>query len=241
MPDILQVGPFALNANMLIYIFSLIVGLLIMRLRLRGEEYDPKPVFDLMLSNVLIIVLFWKFSSILFMPSIIWTKPLQILMLTGTWKEVLLGVGAACIYTFFKIRKLDISLMVLLDLIAFGILSAVLSNSLLSWQYGIPTAMPWGISLTDPNYHYHPISMYYLLISVALLLWLWRASYKLGRGRILQDFLIYYGIGLWGVSLFKVKTESFFMISAEQMAYTLMIVLGIGFQYIIRKISTDVD
>jgi prolipoprotein diacylglyceryltransferase len=241
MPDILQVGPIALNSNMLIYIFSLILGLFMMRLRLWRTDYAPKTVFDLMLSNVLIVVLFWKLGTILFVPSLIWTKPLQILMMTGTWKEVLLGVLIACIYTFFKLKKMEMSFLVLLDLIPYGILAAVICRSLFSWQYGSPTNLPWGISLTEPEYQYHPINIYLLLLSAPLILWLWRGTLKLGKGKIIQEFLMYYGIGLWVISLFKVRSEGMFILSGEQISYTVMVVLGIGIQYIIKAASVEVD
>lgn len=235
MPETFQVGPLLVDSRILIYILSIMVGLFSMNYILKRTRYKSKALLDLMLSNVLIVVLIWKFGAILFTPSLIWTKPFQILMLAGSWKELLLGIAAALIYTWYRLKRMEISFIFFLDILSYGVVSAVICKSLLKWEYGVSTNAPWGISLTDPSYQYHPVNVYMLLLSTALLIWLWRYSSTLGQGRIVQEFLMFYGIGLFVISYFKISEIYLLYFSLEQLAYVGMIVLGRGIQYIIRR------
>lgn len=234
MPETLQVGPLMINSGMLVYIAGIAIGFLLMRLRLKNTEYVVKPIFDLLMNNILIVVLFWKLGPLLFMPSILWTKPYLILLMAGSYVEILIGIAVAIVYTLYKIRKLEIPLLVFLDALPYGILSTLMFSSLLLWQYGQPTSMPWGITVTG-SHQYHPVNIYLLILSAMLLLWLWRSTYKLGKGKVVQDFLIYYAVGLWIISYTQIPTRTFLFITPEQMFYMGMIVLGIMIPYIIRR------
>jgi hypothetical protein len=235
MPETLPIGPFMINAAILVYIVATAAGFIVMKLILQRTGNAPKPVLDLLLSYILIVVLFWKFGALLLMPSILWERPFQILLITGTWIEISMGAAAALIYTFYRLKKMEISWMILFDLLPFGILTGVAGYSIFFWNYGMPTQMPWGITLSDPDYQYHPINVYTLILSTAIFVWLWRRLNVFGRGKILQDFLIFCGIGLWLISFFKVFPVYSLYLNLEQTIYVGMIALGVVFPYILKR------
>ncbi len=233
MPDVIGIGPIMLNSAILIYVISIFIGFLVIRWRLRKTEHQNKPVTDLLLNMVLIVALFWKFGTLLFMPSLIWNKPLQILMLTGSWREVILGIAVAGFYGWRRLSVIQLSWRIFLDLLPFGILAGAVTMNLLSWEYGLPTGVPWGIGLMDPEYTYHPLNVYLFILSFGLLIWFWFKPSFLGQGVIFTRFLMLFGTGLLLISLFSFSHASFLFFSFAQWGYVTMIVLGFIFQYII--------
>lgn len=232
LPDVFVLGPMMMDATVITYLLSFLVGFFIMKLRLNRTQYASPAFVDLLMNNLLILALFWKFGTLLFEPSIVWRKPLHILAMRGDWKELLLGVVVAFIYSRYKLRKLNIPMAALFELIPFGILSASMLQSILIWNYGKPTSMFWGISLNAPELNYHPIHGYVFLLSAVMFIWLWHKAAR--GGKVLQDFLIYYGIGMWIITYFKLSQPLIWLFSSDQLLYTLMIVLGAVFPYIIR-------
>jgi hypothetical protein len=98
---------------------------------------------------------------------------------------------------------------------------------MLGWQYGTSTTMPWGISQASDEYKYHPINVYKLMITVPILFWLWKKSkILLGTGHLLRAALIYVGMGLMAVTLFKQKQPLIIGLSGEQFVYLLMMLSG---------------
>lgn len=235
MPDVIGIGPLMLNSAILIYVISIFIGFLVIRWRLRKTEHHDKPVTDLLLNMVLIVALFWKFGTLLFMPSLIWNKPLQILLLTGSWREVILGIAVAGFYGWWRLRVIDLSWRIFLDLLPFGILAGAVTMSLLSWEYGLPTNAPWGIRLMDPDYAYHPLNVYLLILSLGLLIWFWFKSSHLGQGIIFTRFMMLFGAGLLLISMFSFAYPSLLFFSFKQWGYVTVIVLGFIFQYILGR------
>jgi prolipoprotein diacylglyceryltransferase len=113
-------------------------------------------------------------------------------------------------------------------------------QNLLSWQYGNQTTLPWGISASDPNYRYHPINVYLLIIIVPALLRIWTSSYVLGQGRALCNFLIFYGLGWLAVSLFQPQEAVFLYLSIEQIVYILMAAAGAVISYFLVKLPKNI-
>lgn len=107
-----------------------------------------------------------------------------------------------------------------------GIVTMVFVYSLTLWQYGTPTTFPWGISIINPEYKYHLINVYLLLISLPMLIWQWKTKSSLGSGNLLINFLMFYGMGFMLVSLFKTKDLFLFGLSGEQLVYLMMVISG---------------
>lgn len=92
------------------------------------------------------------------------------------------------------------------------------------WQYGTPTSLPWGISVADPAYRYHPVNVYRMILMVPLLV----ALYKLpiGVGKMASVGLIGYGSITLIISILQPKSAVVFNLSANQLTALLLVVVG---------------
>lgn len=235
MPQTIQIGHFAVDGYLIVYFLALVAGYFTIKIRLRIDGIADRPYLDIIFTGILIVVFVWKFGSLWYNSSLIWTKPWLILMLRGTWEHIVFGLALALIYAGYRLWKLRLSLLQFADVLPYGYAAATICKGALIWEYGAPTAMPWGISLTDPSLHYHPLHVYQLLLAAAWLTLFWRR--KIGQGKVMQDALIYYGLGLWVISYFSYAGPDSTMLNGVRIVYLGMIVCGLIIPYIIRKIE----
>jgi hypothetical protein len=226
MPEILNLGPFMIKLDWVLLALSGIAGYMVMSKKLKATDHRNGPLLDQFTNGLLFVFLIWKLSPVIFQPSLLWTSPFSLLTMSGSASGVWLGMIAAALYMERALRKMKIPRMVFLDLLSIGMVTAILVYSLLGWQYGAATTLPWGISIEDPKFKYHPINVYIFLITLPLLIWQWRTNSSLGAGNMFIRFTTYYAMGLMLVSLFKPKIIVLFGLSAEQLMYLSMMILG---------------
>jgi len=242
MPEILQFGPFMIRFSWLLWAVSGFIGYIVMKYRLKRSGYGDRLVLDILSGGLLIAALVWKFSPALFTPSILWKSPLSILFISGSSESAWFGAAAAAIYVGFKCWKMHGFQWLLPDLLPFGITTMVVVYSLLAWQYGTPTSLPWGISIEDPDFKYHPINVYKIMITVPLFIWLWkRKPGDLGSGKPFADFITFYGIGLLVVSFFEPQTGWMLGMSREQFFFFFLIVSGSILGFRLKKKEDPVE
>jgi hypothetical protein len=97
---------------------------------------------------------------------------------------------------------------------------------LLSWQYGLSTNLPWGISIANPEFKYHPINVYTIIVTAPVFVWLWKHRGEIGSGRPFAEFITFLGIGLLLVSFFKPHTGVVLGMSQEQFLYFILVIMG---------------
>jgi prolipoprotein diacylglyceryltransferase len=236
MPEILQLGPFTIRLSWLLWALSGLIGYIVMKYRLNRTAHHDSPVLDILASGLFIAAIVWKFSPLLFTPSILWESPLSILFISGSRTSVWIGAIAGMAYIGFKCWRMRDGRWLLPDLLSYGVTSMVVVYSLLSWQYGTPTNLPWGISIENPEFKYHPVNIYKFMVTLPLFIWLWRQKFgNLGSGRLFIDFITFYGTGLLLVSLFKPQTVWILGISREQFIYIALILVGSFISFKQRK------
>ncbi|HEY0828988.1 MAG TPA: prolipoprotein diacylglyceryl transferase family protein [Bacilli bacterium] len=236
MPEILQLGPFMIKLDWLLLAVSGLMGYLVMQRRIKQSYYRDKPILDRFSTGLMIVFFVWKFSPVLFTPSILWENPLGLLTMTGSINGTLLGIAAAILYTNRWLRRMKVPRLFFADLLSLGTVVMLFVYNLLGWQYGTITTLPWGVSIEDLDYKYHPVNVYLLLITLPMLIWLWRKSLTLlGTGSMAMNVLIYYGMGLMLVSFFKQKTSLFVGLSGEQILYLLMMFFGLFLSIFLNK------
>jgi prolipoprotein diacylglyceryltransferase len=225
--EIISIGPFIIPARWLWWALGGMTGYAVMKHRLKKSGYADRPVMDMLLNGLLLAALLWKFSPLLFNPSLLWENPQGVLFMSGGTGASWLAAAAGTAYIAYQCWKLKEAPWLLPDLLAYGILSMVTVLGLLSWEYGAATALPWGISIEDPAFKYHPVNLYKVMVALPLLLWLLRRKPgELGSGYIFGDFLAFFGTGFLLVSLFKTPAVWLFGISLEQFFYLFLIGLG---------------
>ncbi|WP_154665915.1 hypothetical protein [Paenibacillus pinihumi] len=227
MQEVLQLGPLMIRMDWLTLALSGLGGYAAMWLQWKRSSWSGRPVLDPLFNAVLIYFLVWKLSPLVLSPSILKEPPMYWLMVSGNaaggWTGFVIGV----IYLGRAWRKLDVPWKLTLDLLALGGIAAMLIYSLLGWKYGTATSLPWGISIEDPAFAYHPVNVYRLLVIMPMFIWLWRRRVWFGTGKWISNALTYLGMGLTIVSFFNVKTKWLLGLSGEQFVYVMMMVLGV--------------
>lgn len=232
MNDILQLGPFVLNKSLLVLIASLVCGWGAIRLRLRVFGEAAAPALELMLNAALIVLLFWKFGHALFAPSLIWQRPMSLLLMSGAAREVGIGLLAATAFIMYRTRKMRLPIRLLLDLLAYGATAALAAYSLLRWRYGSITDLPWGISDGYGYEQFHPLNIYMFIVSGLVGFRLWRKAEvgEAASGRIFQEAAILLGIGGMLVSFCDNPGEPVLLyLTAQQLLWLGLAAIGVIF------------
>lgn len=226
MPEILQFGPFMIKMDWLLMGASGMVGYFVLQKLIKNSTFGDRPILDKLFNSFIIVFFVWKFSPLLFSPSILWNSPYRLITMVGSSIGLWIGVMVAVVYMIISIRRLKVPALFVVDLLAIGIVTSFLVYSLIGWQYGSATSLPWGISIESPQFKYHPINVYMLFITVPMFIDLWRQRSKVGSGNIVVLFLTYFGAGLMLVSLFKPKVIFLLGLSGQQIVYLLMMAAG---------------
>lgn len=237
LPGILQLGPFMIRMDWVVLAVSGFAGYAAMQWKCKRSDIHDRSFLEPLVNALLIIFFVWKMSPILLSPSLLREHPLLWLTIPGTDIGWWFGLAVVAFYLYRSWREIGVPWRLVGDMLSFGTIVAVLVHNLLSWQYGMPTSLPWGISIENPEFKYHPVNIYRLIITLPMLLWLWRNALLMGTGKWLLNTLTYYGMGLMVVTFFDTKTEFIFSFSGEQTVYLLMMLLGVGLSVFLRKES----
>lgn len=175
MPEIVELGPLVLRWNLLTWLIAIALGWTVIEWRLRTVSKRYRIVSDLLFNALLIVLLYWKFGIIFDEPEMIWERPIQLLLVTGTGTEVFIGSILGGIYLLYGMLRRQIPFMILFDTLPFGVLVAIAVRSLLLWD-GVAT-------------------IYTVAAAVALLVWLTIRPEE--HGAVFRDSLKYGGtVGL---------------------------------------------
>ena len=135
------------------------------------------------------------------------------------------------IYLAVKLRRTNIPQRLFLDLMSFGAVAAVIVYAAIDWKYGKMTSLPWGLILNDPEYRYHPVSAYTVIVAVIVSLFLWMRRKSLGTGELFRIAAMYMGLGLLLVSFADVPQRSVLFMSAFQWQALILAGVGIIFSF----------
>lgn len=234
MPDVLVVGSLMLQTSYILYIVSLLPAWLVIRFKLKQagllDTDSPHPVpsgkwADMLLNAVILWVIVWKFGGLVFYPSMLWNNPWGILHLVGSWRESLLATAISLTYLYWVTRKHGLAARYMLDLLPYGIVVVVAIRFLFLPEYGRPTNLFWGIHYVSSELRYHPVHVYYAVLSLVVLLWIWNK--KIGTCQVFRDFLLLYGCGLFLISFVKVGGSEWFGFGIMQFGSLCMIAVGL--------------
>jgi hypothetical protein len=135
----LNIGPFMLNTELLLFFLSALVGFILFRIRLGQTESDHQTLKETIITAFVLAMFVWKFSVILFDPVTSLRSPLSLLYFNGGDRGVLLAVLAAVIYGWNRLRRSRIPVGVGIELALVAVLGGYGFNHLLlsyleSWQ-----------------------------------------------------------------------------------------------------------
>lgn len=227
MPQMISWGPFAIQTGLLAVIAAALTAIAAVHLMARTAGGSPaKEAAELLQNAAFITLIVWKFGHVLFAPAVVWERPSALLLLSGGTREAFVAMLVAGVYLVVRLRRRAIPIRLFLDLAAFGAMLAVIVYAAIDWNYGKPTSLPWGMSVNDPEFRYHPVSAYTMLAaaSVALLLWMRRG--QAGTGELYRAGSIYMGLGLLAVSFGAVPKPAVLLLSSDQ--WWALALAGIG-------------
>jgi prolipoprotein diacylglyceryltransferase len=226
-PDTLQIGPIHVQTELLALLIGFVVGIGLIRARLKrsvGAEYGDIP--DILLNCGLIVLLFWKLGVVLTSPLMILQDPLKLLFITGSTTEILLGICAALFFGIWQLRKKSISIYTALDVISIGAVTAAVIYYALVSEFGRQTELPWGIGVEGTLTRFHPVHAYFSILLIPLWFRLFRSYHLPGTGQAFKATLLYFGIAGMLVSILDDTDPSWLYISYAQIIFILMMVLG---------------
>jgi prolipoprotein diacylglyceryltransferase len=226
MPDVLMVGPFLIKTNWLVTAIAIVAGYWTIKWKLKQTQHDKEVLMDILSNSIILVVVIWKFGPLLTDSGLFFNNPLMILYVTGTATHIWLGLLVSIVYMVIKLKKKNIAWFAFLDILTFGFLAASVVYYVFTPEYGLPTNMPWGISVKDPTVDYHPIHAYQAIVSLTVLIWLWGKSKALRQGEAFGRFLCLYGIGQIVTSLFTRHHTFLLGASLEQVGYIAMFIIG---------------
>ncbi|GIP33218.1 prolipoprotein diacylglyceryl transferase family protein [Paenibacillus sp. J2TS4] len=227
MPEVLQAGSFMIRTSWLVLALAAIAGYMLIRLKLKNAADQERQLPDLAANGMLIVILTWKFSPILFNPSILWTNPVSLLFINGSGRGIALGLALALVYLELKSRKQRLSRWYLLDLLSYWAGCIALIYFLFIWQYGTATSLPWGISISDPAFKYHPVNFYIVILLLPVYLWMWKQDHLLGTGKLFSNFAVFFGIALFISTFFKSTPALWLGMSGDQWMAAGMTLIGL--------------
>jgi 2-amino-4-hydroxy-6-hydroxymethyldihydropteridine diphosphokinase len=171
---IIDIGPLAFQAGGMILIISLLIGLWLSRRFAASLDTNGDAIENNLLLGLVVGIVGARLGFMLQNPSVLADNPLSLVSFTPSMLDIPFGLlaGALAIYITFQRRHLPLwpTLDTLSPLAILLFAGVHLANFANGNGYGLPTTLPWGVSLW--NAIRHPVQIYALILSLALLIWL---------------------------------------------------------------------
>lgn len=133
----LQLGPFLLNTDLIMLILSVLFGYIGLSIRLNGYQTVQTFVKDKFSNALLLWLVIWKFSIIVFDPIPVIKAPLSLIYFNGGEDGMWLAGALSGIYLWSNLRKnlLSVAAMIEFAAITFFLWVQQLSATDVDWRY----------------------------------------------------------------------------------------------------------
>ncbi|MHB1405258.1 MAG: hypothetical protein ACYCV0_06680 [Desulfitobacteriaceae bacterium] len=221
MQETLQVGPFLLKTQWLVIILSALAGYFVVKYRLRRAGYPDKRIIETIENSLIIALMVWKFSLILFDPVSVVTNPLALLYFSGGEHGVWLAAVVVIFYFYYRLKKDQVSVWVYGDLLAAGFLAA--------------TAVYYMIDLVGNKQTVWVDGSEILIALLILLLFFWRSK-EIGKPSVLNQVLLWFSLGqVFILFLNPLKQNDWWGFSQEQILYLSLAALCLSIDLVVEK------
>ncbi len=226
--ETVQIGPFYVNWSLLSGIIAAVAAYAAVALVIRRTEWRSSSLMDLIFNTMVIGFLGWKLAPYVLQPAMIWRSPLKGLLMQGGLYAILIGAAAATLYLFIRGFRSQLPLRLIMDALGYGAAILLAVRALIGGaRYGSLTDLPWGITLSDPAYRYHPIHIYELLLAISILLIFAIRRIWPGPGRAGELFCLVGGGGLIAISLVMTGESAAMLLTVRQWLMLLLCVIGL--------------
>lgn len=221
MQDALQVGPFLLKTQWLVIILSALVGYFVIKYRLKTAGYPDQRMIETIENSLLIALMVWKFSLILFDPVSVVINPLTLLYFSGGERGIWLAAVAAIFYFYRRAQKDQVSVWVYGDLLAAGFLAATVVYYMIDLVWD--KQMVW-------------VDGSKIIIALLILLLIFRRSKEIGKPSVLNQVLLWFSLGqVFILFLNPLKQNDWWGFSQEQILYLSLAALCLGIDWVAGK------
>ncbi|RRJ87266.1 prolipoprotein diacylglyceryl transferase [Gulosibacter macacae] len=256
------VGPFTFHAYALIIVAAIIIATWWTNKRMTARGGEPWIVIDIVIPAVLLGLLGARLYHVFTHPADFFYEGAEWWRVFAIWEGGNAIIGAligGAIGAYFACRFRGVRFLAFADAVAPAILLAQAIGRLGNWfnheLFGWPTNLPWGLEIpaTNPAFPaglpagtlFHPTFLYELiwnLIGVGLIVLLGR-MFRLGRGRTLAIYLIWYGLGRMMIESIRVDySEIVLGMRSNVLGALIMVLIGIGLMiWSLRQRDTDVS
>jgi prolipoprotein diacylglyceryltransferase len=235
----LSLGPISLPAPELILIIGFWIGI-----TLASNKASQFSINSVVLDNLIWICLIAgllgaRLSFIARFPAAFKGNILSILSPNPAFLDPLSGFLIATAAGFIYLTQKQIPLRKVLDsttLFLACLFAAIhLSNFASGDQFGIPSNLPWSISLWQENRH--PVQLYYLMASLIILGWIIFTNHSNQKISIFYKFIAYTSAYLLFLSVFQeYQGPGLFSLRLDQLGYWLVLLMSLyGINHQINK------
>lgn len=116
-------GPFIIKYEWILLLLSALTSYFIMKTALKEERSFQQSFLNVVVNASLIGIIAYKFSAILFKPSLLFDYPMSIFYFTGGGKGALLGFFLSFVYFISQFKKYDWPLKECIKAIVYGIVT----------------------------------------------------------------------------------------------------------------------
>jgi hypothetical protein len=198
-------------------------GYLVINLRLEKFENIKKPVNDMLINLLIIIVLVWRFSLIFFNPIKVLNNPLSLIYFSGGTRGFLLSLVAAAAYLIYRSVKQGVSVFKYIDFMVSGFLAGGIVYHIIAL-------------IISKQFLIFYVSQ--SLLMCLLLIWQIKKPEMPGSIYNLNRILLWFSLGQIFISHFKVAQEniqsSIWNFSLQQIIFYVLSVLTIGLNLILE-------
>jgi hypothetical protein len=128
--ETIQFGPILVKASWLIILFSLLCAYAVIVIYLRKDEPLLNQLSSILGNSFLLYVLIFKFSFLLFRPSILLNNLKGALFFTGGTKGAILGLVISLLYITFQLYKRRLFVRKVLLALLYGGATALTAESI---------------------------------------------------------------------------------------------------------------
>lgn len=138
-------GPFVIQKSMLFVIAAVAVGLGIGRLRLKGTAMGAA-FSSIGLNAIVIWVISWKLSVLLFEPRSVLTNPMSLLYYNGGNRGIWVAVLLSCLYLWYAVRKERMDKVLYIDSLLVSLIGGYAVYGAIIFIAGEVDRLTWGVT-----------------------------------------------------------------------------------------------
>lgn len=129
--DSITIGPFLIKNLWIVLFIAGLLSYIVMEIRVRKYPELQTSLLNEVGNGLVICLLIYKFSLVLFRPSILFTNPIGILFFTGGTRGLLLGGASGFLYLVWNVRKKGFKVRNVMDVLTFGMITMLVTYYLM--------------------------------------------------------------------------------------------------------------